>query len=127
MSTQQSTVSVVIPCFNQGDFLGDAITSAMTQDGVLAEIIVVDDGSTDDTREVAAAFPDARYIHQENAGLSAAPDTGLSVATGEFVVFLDSDDRLLPGALAAGVAALSQHPEAALAYGRYVNIDRWGA
>jgi len=122
-----SKVSIVIPCFNQGHFLGDAISSAMAQDGVISEVIVVDDGSTDDTGRVAATFPDVRYIHQENAGLSAARNTGLRVATADYVVFLDSDDRLLRGALTAGVAALTLNPEAAFAYGRHVNIDRWGA
>src|SRR5262249_23435435 len=122
-----STVSVVIPCFNQGHFLGEAISSALKQDGVVVDVIVVDDGSTDDTAQVAAAFLAVRYIHQDNAGLSAARNTGLRLATATYVVFLDSDDRLLPGALSAGVAALAQNPEAVFAYGGHVNIDRWGA
>ena len=122
-----STVSVVIPCYNQGHFLGEAINSALKQDGVVVDVIVVDDGSTDDTAQVAAAFPAVRYIHQDNAGLSAARNAGLRLATASYVVFLDSDDRLLPGALSVGVAALTQNPEAVFAYGGHVNVDRWGA
>jgi len=119
-------VSVIIPCYNHGQFLGDAITSAQRQQGVACEIIVVDDGSTDDTGRVAAGFPGVRYVRQRNAGLSAARNTGLVAATGPYLVFLDADDRLLPGALAAGVSALTRAPDAAFAYGGDVNVDRWG-
>jgi glycosyltransferase involved in cell wall biosynthesis len=118
---------VIIPCYNHGHFLGDAIASAQRQHGVACEIIVVDDGSTDDTGRVAAAFPGVRYVRQRNAGLSAARNTGLVAATGPYLVFLDADDRLLPGALAAGVGALTRAPDAAFAYGGHVNVDRWGA
>ena len=65
-------VSVIIPCFNHGRFLGDAITSVKKQTYSPIEIIVIDDGSTDDTRKVARSFVDVKYFHQKNAGLSAA-------------------------------------------------------
>jgi glycosyltransferase involved in cell wall biosynthesis len=119
------SVSVVIPCYNHAHFLAESIRSAVTQEGPACEVIVIDDGSTDDTPRVAAAFP-VRYIRQRNAGLSAARNTGLRAGAGQYVVFLDADDRLLPGALAAGIAALVNAPEAAFAYGGHVNIDEWG-
>ena len=121
-----STVSVVIPCFNQGHFLVEAIASALDQQGVECEVIVVDDGSTDNTPQVAAAAPGIRYVRQDNGGLPAARNTGLRESKGDLVVFLDSDDRLLPGALVAGAAALRSTDDAAFAYGAHVNIDRDG-
>src|SRR5215210_2105808 len=92
-------VSVIIPCYNQAHFLGEAIESVLGQSYPNFEIVVVDDGSPDDTAEVAARYPEVRYICQDNQGLSAARNTGLGQSEGEYVVFLDADDRLLPEAL----------------------------
>ncbi len=118
-------VSVVIPCFNHGHFLGEAIESVRGQTHGRVETIVVDDGSTDETAAVAARYPDVRYVRQENQGLAAARNTGLRHAGGEYLVFLDADDRLLPDALAAGLACLDAHPSAAFTWGhfRYVHGD----
>ena len=124
--TTAPLISVIIPCYNHAHFLGDAIASTLGQEGVECEVIVVDDGSTDDTPRVAASYPGVRYVRQRNSGLSAARNTGLRAATGGYLVFLDADDRLLPGGLAAGVAALAQAPEAAFAYGGHVNVDSSG-
>jgi glycosyltransferase involved in cell wall biosynthesis len=121
-----SVVSIVVPCYNQGHFLGETLASALAQVGADLDVIVVDDGSTDSTPEVAAAARGVRYVRQDNAGLPAARNTGLRESKGDTVVFLDSDDRLLPGAVAAGLAALARAPEAAFAYGAHVNIDRDG-
>jgi glycosyltransferase involved in cell wall biosynthesis len=112
-------VSVVIPCYNQAHFLADAIRSVDPGD-FCVEIIVVDDGSRDATGEVAASFAGVRRVRQDNQGLAAARNTGLAHARGRFVVFLDADDRLLPGAIACGVQALERHPECGMAYGRCV-------
>jgi glycosyltransferase involved in cell wall biosynthesis len=121
-------VSVIIPCFNQGRFLPGAIRSAVSQN-IPVEIVVVDDGSTDDTAAAAARFTHVRSVRQANRGLSAARNRGLAVSTGEFVIFLDADDRLLPGAIDTAVRALSHHPDCAMAYGRCVMMgpdgDRW--
>src|SRR5919107_4763688 len=112
-------VSVVIPCYNQAHFLGEAIESVLAQSHLRFEIVVVDDGSTDDTAEVAACYPGVRCVRQDNRGLSAARNSGLRHSEGEYVVFLDADDRLLPEALATGLECLKSYPECAFASGRY--------
>jgi glycosyltransferase involved in cell wall biosynthesis len=95
-------ISVVIPCYNQALYLGEAIRSVLEQRAGDIEIVVVNDGSTDDTVAVASGFPGVRCLTQENRGLAAARNTGLSHCRGELIVFLDADDRLLPGALETG-------------------------
>ncbi len=114
-------VSVVIPCYNQARFLGEAIQSVLCQGYTDLEIIVVDDGSKDGTEEVASGYaredPRVRLIKQENRGLAAARNRGLAEAGGEYVVFLDSDDRLVSGALEVGVRELEAHPGCAFVSG----------
>lgn len=125
MSSQAPRVSVVIPCYGQAHLLATAIDSVLEQEGVSVEAVVVDDGSPDDVAAVAARYPGVRYVRQRNQGLSGARNTGLRESTGEYVVFLDADDRLLPGALAAGLACFAEHPESAFVYGdfRYMSAD----
>ena len=113
-------VSVVIPCYNQGRYLSEAIESVRAQTRPVSEIIVVDDGSTDDTVAVARRYEGVRCVSQRNQGQGAARNTGLAHVTGEYVVFLDSDDRLLPGAVEVGVRCLEAHPECAFAAGRCI-------
>jgi len=118
-------VSVIIPCYNQAHFLGDAIESVLAQSYPSFEIIVIDDGSPDNTAEVAARYPGVRYVQQTNQGLSAARNTGIRESRGEYLVFLDADDRLLPHALRDGLACFHDHQEAAFVSGhhRYINRD----
>jgi glycosyltransferase involved in cell wall biosynthesis len=118
-------VTVVIPCYNQAHFLGEAIESVLSQSYRNFEIIVVDDGSTDETSEVASRYEEVRLIRQENRGLSGARNTGIRDSQGEFLVFLDADDKLLPGALEAGLRCFEAHPECAFVFGdfRYIGID----
>jgi glycosyltransferase involved in cell wall biosynthesis len=120
------TVSVVIPCFNQGHYLREALDSVMAQTLPAAEIVVVDDGSTDDTAVVARTHRNVRYIHQRNRGLASARNTGAAHTTGEHVVFIDADDRLRPDALAIGARESLAHPACALVWGRCVRIDEHG-
>lgn len=112
-------VSVVIPCYNQARYLPEAIDS-VDAGARSVEVIVVDDGSTDGTAGVAASFAHVRTIRQENQGLAAARNTGLAHARGRYVLFLDADDRLLPGAVECGARALDDHPACAMTYGRCV-------
>ena len=112
-------VSVIIPCYWQAHFLGEAIESVLAQEGVPLEIIVIDDGSPDDTLGVAERYVQARYVRQANQGLSAARNRGFRESRGTYITFLDADDRLLPGALAAGLACFADHPESAFVYGDF--------
>jgi glycosyltransferase involved in cell wall biosynthesis len=119
-------VSVVIPCWNQAHYLGEAIESVLAQSHPALELIVVDDGSEDNSYEVAARYPGARRLHQPNSGVAVARNRGLAESAGEYVVFLDADDRLLPGALEVGVRELAAQPEAAFAAGMPRDIGRDG-
>ncbi len=110
-------VSIVIPCYNQGRYIQDAVASASAQSHQPLEVIVVDDGSTEDIRSIVAACPGIRYVRQENHGVSAARNTGFQRSRGTYLVFLDSDDRLAPHAVRTGLQALGQSPEAAAAVG----------
>jgi glycosyltransferase involved in cell wall biosynthesis len=111
-------MSVVIPCYNQGRFLGDALGSVRAATTRPVEVIVVDDGSTDDTSEVAASAPGIIYVRQANAGLAAARNRGVAEARGDYIAFLDADDRFAAGGLDAGAAALDAHPDCAFVFGR---------
>lgn len=126
MQHEPPLVSVVIPCFNQSRFLGAAIESVLSQAHTRQEVIVVDDGSADDPASVAARYPEVVFVRQVNSGRSAARNAGARLARGQFLVFLDADDRLLPGALASGALHLSAHPDCALAAGHRVLIDTDG-
>ena len=112
-------VSVVIPCYNQARFLGEAIESVLAQSYPHFEVIVVDDGSTDNTSEVAASYAGVRCIRQDNQGLAGARNTGIRESKGSYLVFLDADDRLLPDALKVGVEWLKARPECAFVSGLY--------
>lgn len=108
-------VSVVIPTYNYAQFVTEAIDSVLAQSVPVHEIIVVDDGSTDDTRSQVAAYEDrVRYIFQRNQGLSAARNTGLSAAQGDAFALLDSDDAFHPRKLEFQIAALHANPEVVL-------------
>jgi len=103
-------VSVIIPCFNQGRYLPEALESVIRQTWADWECIVVNDGSTDDTREVALRFtrrdPRIRYLEKRNGGLSDARNHGLDAARGDLIQFLDADDALLPRKLEAQIEAM---------------------
>ena len=124
--TGAGLVSVIIPCYNQAHFLGEAIESVLAQSYRFYEIVVVDDGSPDNTSEVAARYPEVRCIRQENQGQAGARNTGSRESEGEYLVFLDADDRLLPEALEVGVKNLKARPECAFVSGRFRNIEANG-
>src|SRR2546423_1070820 len=117
LTPEAGLVSVIIPCYDQAHFLHEAIQSALAQTYSHREILVVDDGSADNTAEVTAGFAGIRYIRQENSGVSTARNTGLRESRGEYLIFLDADDRLLPDAVRVGVDCLCQHPGCAFASG----------
>jgi glycosyltransferase involved in cell wall biosynthesis len=121
----EDSVSVVIPCFNQAQYLPSAVESVRNQTAAIREVIVVDDGSTDDTLAVAAR-DGALVVRQTNRGPSAARNAGLHAASGEFVLFLDADDELLPEAVESAVAEFHRQPHAACVAGTCVLMDAAG-
>ncbi len=116
-------VSIVITTYNDARFLAEAIESALGQTVSACEVIVVDDGSRDDPVPVVSRYPQVRLIRQCNQGLAAARNTGWRAARGAYVVFLDADDRLMPGALASNLRRFDERPECAFVYGSYSHID----
>lgn len=108
-------ISVVIPTYNRADVVTRAIKSVLVQTYTDYEIIVVDDGSTDKTREILTPYSNCiRYIHQMNQGVSSARNAGIRAARGEFIAFLDSDDEWLPEKLSVQVAELNENSGACL-------------
>ncbi len=120
-------VSVIIPDYNQAHFIRDAIDSVLRQTYNDYEIIVVDDGSTDDSSVVVAEYGDqVHYIHQPNQGLSAARNTGIAASRGQLIALLDSDDAWLPDYLVTMVTALGANPQAGAAYAGWQYMDSLG-
>jgi glycosyltransferase involved in cell wall biosynthesis len=124
-------VSVIIPCYNYARFLPHAIRSVLDQriNGGPAEIVVVDDGSTDETAKVAAGFGNrVCYVHQLNQGLAAARNTGMKHATYDSVLFLDSDDMIVPDSLdILWNARQSLAPRPVVLASRDIDVDVNGA
>ncbi len=122
-------VAIVIPCFRQAHLLGEALESCAAQRPLPAETIVVDDGSPDDVAAAVLPFAERlpiRLVRRDNGGLSAARNAGLAESQSAYLVFLDADDRLCQGALAAGLAGLEAHPQAAFVWGGYRCMDLSG-
>ena len=118
-------VTVIVPCYNGALFLEEALASALAQTHPAMEVIVVDDGSTDGSAEIAQRLP-VRYLRQENRGLSEARNRGIRESKGTYLIFLDADDRLLPDAAAAGLRALEARPDCAMAVGDHAFISAEG-
>src|SRR5919112_3168501 len=125
--SEVALVSVIIPSYNHAHYLGEAIESVLSQSYRNFEIIVVDDGSTDNTSEVASHYEEVRLVRQENRGLAGARNSGLAEAEGEYLVFLDADDRLLPRALEVNLTELAAHPQCALVAGYQWLIEADGS
>jgi glycosyltransferase involved in cell wall biosynthesis len=125
--TQQPWCSIVIPAYNYAAFLSRAIESALAASGPSKEVIVVDDGSTDDTAAVANRYQGRiRFVRQDNRGVSAARNNGIAHAHGQYVVCLDADDRLTPEALPALYAAAEEAPQAGIIFGHSATFDSLG-
>src|SRR5436190_13988728 len=113
-----SLISAIIPAFNGERFLAEAIESTLARDYRPLEVIVVDDGSTDATPDVAQGFTNVRYIRQPHQRAATARNTGLEAARGELVAFLDADDLMVDGRLRTQAGYLRAHPEASAVLGR---------
>lgn len=100
-------VSIVIPCYRQGRFLAESIEDSLRQSHSDVEVIVVNDGSDDETSDIASSYGERiRYFRQANAGVAAARNAGVRTATGDWLLFLDADDRIHPDAAAHLIAAV---------------------
>lgn len=133
MKTNTPEISVIIPAYNQAHYLADAIKSALGQSyrniscPLGTEVIVVDDGSTDETAEVAGQFGEAIcYVWQENQGLAGARNRGIREARGKYVALLDSDDEWQPDFLQKMISLAHDYPEAALYYSAAQCMDANG-
>jgi glycosyltransferase involved in cell wall biosynthesis len=128
MTTEGKTplVSIIIPCYNQAKYLPKAIESALTQTYPNVEILVVNDGSPDNTAEVAASYPTVRYLRQANRGVAEARNFGFGNSKGDYIQFLDGDDRLTAEAVEAHLRCFAAHPEAGLVVGNIEWIDDLG-
>lgn len=123
----QPLVTIVTPSFNQGEFLAHAIDSVLAQDYPAIEYIVVDGGSTDRTIDVLRAYGDRiRWTSGPDGGQSDAIHRGFLAGSGEYLAWLNSDDRYVPGAIGAAVQEMAADPSVALLYGRGEFIDRDG-
>jgi glycosyltransferase involved in cell wall biosynthesis/SAM-dependent methyltransferase len=121
--SESKRVSVIITTYNHAHYLPQSINSVLTQDYSNIEVIVVDDGSTDNTKEVVSQYPQVKYVHQINQGLSAARNTGIDHSDGDYLVFLDADDWFLEGAFTTSVAVLEATPQAAFVYGKHMKVN----
>ena len=122
------TISVIIPTYNNASVVKEAIQSVLEQTLSDYEIIVVDDGSTDNTREVVRSFSDKRirYVYQENRGRSSARNHAIGLAQGEYVAFLDSDDLFMPTKLEKQVACMEKNPNVLLSHTSYIRVNAGG-
>jgi glycosyltransferase involved in cell wall biosynthesis len=125
-SMNKHTVSVIIPAYNSAVSLGRSVDSALGQTHKPAQVIVINDGSTDETAKVARSYGERIvYLEQDNQGQGAARNTGLRAATGAFVAFLDADDYWLPHFLGECVEFLEKHEEA-VAVSTGILVKLWG-
>jgi glycosyltransferase involved in cell wall biosynthesis len=125
--SMEHRVSVIIPYYNQPAFLAEAVSSVEQQTYPNIEIIVVDDGSAVPADSILPQRSGVRIIRTENRGVSAARNLGFQNCSGDYLIFLDSDDRLAPGAVAAHLQELCERPDAGLSFGPTRSIDQSGA
>ncbi len=124
MNNSKDLVSVIIPTYNRALICKRAVESVLAQTHCNVEILVVDDGSKDNTREVIAGLDKRiKYIYQENAGVSAARNTALEAATGSYIAFLDSDDTWQPWKLEAQLSVLRALPDAGMVWSDMIAVD----
>jgi glycosyltransferase involved in cell wall biosynthesis len=123
MTSTSPAVDFIIPAYNAAEFIGAALDSVLAQEYEPLRIIVVDDGSTDESAAVAETYPEVLVIRQENQGPAAARNTGLAAATAPYVALHDADDLLPPNKLRIQIGHLEANPEVACVLGRQEWID----
>ncbi|AWW30376.1 glycosyltransferase family 2 protein [Echinicola strongylocentroti] len=129
-SEQETLVSVVIPCYNQGEYLRETVLSVLGSTYHPLEVIIVNDGSKDDSLQVARAvekeFPVVRVIDQENGGVSKARNIGIEEANGSIILPLDGDDLISKDYITAAVKVLKAQPAVKVVYSQGVKFDESG-
>ncbi|MEL6440749.1 MAG: glycosyltransferase [Cyanobacteria bacterium J06621_8] len=126
-ATVEPTVSVIIPAYNCDRYIVQAVESVLSQEQCSYELIVIDDGSTDQTEDLLKSYGDRlNYIKQENQGVAAARNHGIEVAQADFVAFLDADDYFLPGKLARQAQILLQRPDLGMIHSGWQRVDEQG-
>lgn len=118
--------TIVTASYNYGHYIGECLQSVAEQEGVTFEHLVMDAGSKDDTAEVVARYPHAQFFQEPDKGMTDGINKGFRRAKGDWVMWLNADDRLKPGALAAAKAFAEKHPEADVIYGGWDYMDAEG-
>jgi len=129
--SKTNVFSIIIPAYNYAHFLPRTLASVLSQDGNDYEVIVIDDGSTDNTKQVvgnfnAKSFDRIKYIWQENSGPGAARNKGIDCSVGKYLIFLDADDRMLPGALTRFRRFLDENGHIDMVFGGHMSIHADG-
>jgi tetratricopeptide (TPR) repeat protein len=127
-SASEPLVTVIMPAYNSADYIGQAIQSVLIQSYPKLELLIVDDGSTDNTREIILQNKDERikYFHKENGGPSSARNLAISKASGQYIMPLDADDMMTPDFIAKHLQEFDKHPDADLVYSDVLLIDADG-
>ncbi|AGA76954.1 glycosyltransferase family 2 protein [Echinicola vietnamensis] len=129
-SEQKNLVSVVVPCYNQGIYLRETVLSVLESTYRPLEVIIVNDGSKDDSLQLARAlaeeFPEVRVIDQDNGGVSKARNTGIEASNGSIILPLDGDDLISSDYIAAAVEVLKSQPSVKVVYSKGVKFDDSG-
>ena len=127
MNNPKFIISVIIPTFNQADQISEVIQNALNQSYSPHEVIIVDDGSSDNTKEVISKYSQdkVRYIFQDNSGPGKARNTGIKSATGNWIAFLDSDDKWASNKLEMQINSLSQYPKAKFCFSNYSLLQNY--
>ena len=115
-------VSVIIPVYNGERFLAEAIESVVAQSYRPIEVVLIDDGSTDHSKEIANRYPEVRYSYQPNQGLATALNHGVRLARGSFLAFLDADDLWVGEKLSAQMAIMDQQPDLDIVFGHFQKL-----
>src|SRR2546428_514370 len=127
MGNKTPLISIIIPTYNSGRFVAQAVQSVLKQTYRCYEILVVDDGSTDETKDVLSKFGNCiKYIYQENRGPSAARNVGIKVARGKYVCFLDADDMWVPNKLKVQLAFIERDDGIGLVFSDHEEFDAEG-
>lgn len=122
-ASHRDLISVIITNYNHAHYLPESIGSILNQNYSPVEVILVDDGSIDNTKEVVEQYPTVKYIFQQNQGLSAARNTGIDHSHGDYLIFLDADDWLLPDALVTNLNYLKENEKAAFVSGGHIKVN----